>query len=62
VLEVALVREPPPRRVIYLNLQLSTTLHRISTLFETIAFLSTLAFVGVFVLLFQMDRAGRKEE
>jgi hypothetical protein len=31
-------------------------------LFETIAFLSTLAFVGVFVFLFQMDRAGRKEE
>jgi hypothetical protein len=31
-------------------------------LFETIAFLSTLAFVGIFVLLFQMDRAGRKDE
>jgi len=31
-------------------------------LFETIAFLSTMAFIGVFVLLFQMDRAGRKEE
>jgi hypothetical protein len=31
-------------------------------LFETIAFVSTLMFVGVFVFLFQMDRAGRKEE
>jgi hypothetical protein len=31
-------------------------------LFETIAFLSTLAFVGVFLFLFQMDRAGRKED
>jgi hypothetical protein len=31
-------------------------------LFETIAFLSTMAFIGVFVLLFQMDRAGRKDE
>jgi hypothetical protein len=45
-----------------LYLQLSAPLHRIATLFETIAFLSTLAFVGVFVFLFQMDRAGRKEE
>lgn len=43
-------------------LQLSAPLHRITLLFETIAFLSTLAFVGVFVFLFQMDRAGRKEE
>ena len=31
-------------------------------MFETIAFLSTLASVGVFVALFQMDRAGRKDE
>jgi hypothetical protein len=31
-------------------------------LFETIAFLSTLAFAGIFVLLFQMDRAGRKDD
>jgi hypothetical protein len=30
--------------------------------FETLAFLGTLALVGVFVLLFQMDRAGRKDE
>jgi hypothetical protein len=29
--------------------------------FETIAFVSTLALVGVFVALFQMDRAGRAD-
>lgn len=31
-------------------------------MFETIAFLSTVAFVVVFVVLFQMDRASRKAE
>jgi hypothetical protein len=31
-------------------------------MFETIAFLSTLAFIAVFILLFQMDRASRRDE
>ena len=31
-------------------------------MFETLAFLSTVALAVVFVLLYQMDRAGRKEE
>jgi hypothetical protein len=31
-------------------------------MFETIAFLSTLAFIVVFVVLFQMDRASRREQ
>ncbi len=31
-------------------------------MFETIAFLSTVAFIVVFVVLFQIDRAGRREE
>jgi hypothetical protein len=31
-------------------------------MFETIAFLSTLAFVVVFVVLVQMDRASRREQ
>ncbi len=53
----------PTWSVIYLNLQLFViTISQDDTLFETIAFLSTLAFVGVFVALFQMDRAGRKDE
>jgi hypothetical protein len=30
--------------------------------FETIAFLSTLAFIAVFIFLFRMDRAHRKDE
>jgi len=30
--------------------------------FETIAFLSTVAFIVVFVVLFQIDRAHRREE
>jgi hypothetical protein len=30
--------------------------------FETIAFLSTIGFIVVFIALFQMDRAGRKAE
>lgn len=30
--------------------------------FETIAFLSTVAFVIIFVVLFQIDRASRKAE
>ena len=29
-------------------------------MFETIAFLSTIAFIVVFVVLFQMDRASRR--
>jgi hypothetical protein len=31
-------------------------------MFETFAALSTLAFILIFVVLFQIDRAGRKEE
>jgi hypothetical protein len=31
-------------------------------LFETIAFLSTVAFIVIFVVLFQLDRAHRKQE
>jgi hypothetical protein len=31
-------------------------------MFETIAFLSTLAFIVVFVVLVQMDRASRREQ
>ena len=31
-------------------------------MFETIAFLSTVGFVIVFVVLFQVDRASRREE
>ena len=31
-------------------------------MFETIAFLSTVAFVVVFVVLFQVDRASRREQ
>ena len=31
-------------------------------MFETLAFLSTVAFVVVFVVLFQIDRASRKAE
>jgi hypothetical protein len=31
-------------------------------MFETIAFLSTLAFIAVFIFLFQMDRASRRDE
>ena len=31
-------------------------------MFETIAFLSTLAFIVVFVVLFRMDRASRREQ
>ena len=31
-------------------------------MFETIAFLSTVGFVVVFIVLFQMDRASRKDE
>ena len=31
-------------------------------MFETIAFLSTVAFIAVFVVLFQMDRASRREQ
>jgi hypothetical protein len=31
-------------------------------LFETIAFLSTVTFIVVFVVLFQVDRAHRKQE
>jgi hypothetical protein len=31
-------------------------------MFETIAFLSTVAFIVVFVVLFQMDRASRREQ
>ena len=30
-------------------------------MFETIAFLSTVAFVAVFVILFRMDRISRRE-
>jgi hypothetical protein len=30
--------------------------------FETMAFVSTLGLVVIFVVLFQMERAGRKEE
>jgi hypothetical protein len=30
--------------------------------FETLAFLSTVAFIVVFVVLFQIDRASRKAE
>jgi len=30
--------------------------------FETIAFLSTVAFIVVFVVLFQMDRAHRRNQ
>jgi hypothetical protein len=30
--------------------------------FETIAFLSTLMFAAVFVFLFRMDRASRRDE
>lgn len=31
-------------------------------MFETIAFLSTVGFVVIFIALFQLDRAGRKDE
>ena len=31
-------------------------------MFETIAFLSTVAFIVIFIALFQMDRASRKED
>ncbi len=31
-------------------------------MFETIAFLSTVGFVVIFITLFQLDRAGRKDE
>ena len=31
-------------------------------MFETIAVLSTVAFIAVFVVLFQMDRASRREQ
>jgi hypothetical protein len=30
--------------------------------FETMAFLSTVGLIAIFVLLFLMDRAGRREE
>jgi hypothetical protein len=30
--------------------------------FETIAFLSTVAFIVIFVVLFQIDRASRRDE
>jgi hypothetical protein len=30
--------------------------------FETLAFLTTVAFIVVFVVLFQIDRASRKED
>jgi hypothetical protein len=30
--------------------------------FETIAFLSTIGLIVIFVVLFQLDRAGRREE
>lgn len=33
-----------------------------TTLFETLAVVTTITLVIVFVALFQMDRAGRKEE
>ena len=31
-------------------------------MFETIAFLSTIGLAAIFVVLFQLDRAGRREE
>lgn len=31
-------------------------------MFETFAALSTLAFILIFIVLFQIDRAGRREE
>ncbi len=31
-------------------------------MFETMAFLSTVGLIAIFVLLFLMDRAGRREE
>jgi hypothetical protein len=31
-------------------------------MFETIAFLSTLAFMAIFIFLFQMDRRSRRED
>jgi hypothetical protein len=30
--------------------------------FETMAFLSTVGFIVIFVVLFQIDRAGRRDE
>jgi hypothetical protein len=30
--------------------------------FETIAFVSTIGLIVIFVVLFQLDRAGRREE
>ena len=31
-------------------------------MFETFAALSTIGFITIFIILFQMDRAGRREE
>ena len=31
-------------------------------MFETLAFLSTVGLIVIFVVLFQIDRAGRREE
>ena len=53
---------PAGARDILVRETLSPPIREIYHVFETIAFLSTLAFIVVFVVLFQIDRASRKAE
>ena len=49
-----------PRAI--LIVAIATNAYRSTHMFETLAFLSTVGLIVIFVVLFQIDRAGRREE